>query len=152
MLSFGAKKCKNAFCRGNPSLIKFSTSSESLYAFQQRGASDWKTLKKLKFVRRQIFYEFLKNRLIRKSDDRFWKLCKRQADTKACVFLDMDHKVIFYRISSVHFATANFHPFCTIIRLKRWLKTFFFSRKIRFSIDFCQPKIKHYKVTTLKRR
>ena len=73
-----------------------------------------KNTKKLKFLRRQNFYEFLKNRLFR----------KRQAETKTCVFL-LDHRVIPYIASSGHFATANSHLFRT---LPVWMQTISITR------------------------
>ena len=88
MLSFWTKKKqtqKRIFSRKISSIIKFSTSS--LCARAQHGAPDWKTLKKLQFLKRMNFYEFLKNDIFRKLTE---NRTKRQADTKECVFLNVD--------------------------------------------------------------
>ena len=80
MLTFWGEKIINTFFRENPSLTKFSTSS--LRASEQRGASDWKTLKKLKYLRKQNFYEFFKNRIFRKETTDLENRTMRQAETK----------------------------------------------------------------------
>ena len=64
------------FEKKNPSLTNFSTSS--LHTCEQRGASNCKILKKLKFLRRQNFYEFSE-----KVTTDFENRAKRQAETKA---------------------------------------------------------------------
>ena len=86
----------------------------SLCACKQLGAPHWKTLKKFTFLKRRNFFDFLKNRIFRKLTTDFQNRTQRPADTKACVILDVDHKAIPYRISSVQYATRILHPFCTI--------------------------------------
>ena len=54
------------------------------------------------------------NRISRKLTTDFESRTKRQAKTKACVFMDVDHKAIPYRASLFHFATGKFHPFRTL--------------------------------------
>ena len=50
-----------------------------------------KTFKKLSFVfKKRIFYDFLKNRNFRKLTTDIENRIKRQAETKPCVFLDVD--------------------------------------------------------------
>ena len=114
----GGKKCKKHFFGKHPFLTKCSTSS--LRAREQRGVPDWKkkkkekqqqktnkqktTLKKLKFRRKQNLYEFIKNRIFPKSNYRFENRTMRQAETKVCLFLDMDHKAIPGK--------SKFSPFC----------------------------------------
>ena len=84
-----------------------------------------KTLKKLKFLRRQIFYEFLKIAISKNVKTDFENRAKRQARTKACAILDMYHKAILpYGACSVHFATANAHPYCTLPVLMQTIKNF----------------------------
>ena len=61
-----------------------------------------------------MFYEFLKIAISEKVTTDFENRAKRQAETKACAFLDMYHKAISYRASSVHFPTANFQPLRTL--------------------------------------
>ena len=63
VLSFLANtKRKNAYFRWKKlSLTKFSTGL--LCGCEQCGATDWKTLKTLKILRRHNLYEFLKNRI-----------------------------------------------------------------------------------------
>ena len=70
-----------------------------------------KTLKKLKLPRKQNFYEFLKNRIFRKLTTDFENCTRLQAETRNVLFLDVEHNAIPHRVSSVHFATGNFHPF-----------------------------------------
>ena len=59
-LVFWAKKRKTHFFKNYCSLAKFSTSS--LCACEQVGAPNNKTLKKVKFLKKRIFYDFLKSR------------------------------------------------------------------------------------------
>ena len=77
------------FRGNNNSLTKFSTSS--LSACKQLGASDRKTLKTLKCLTKPNFYEFLNNHIFQKLTTDFENCTKRQAKTKACVVLDIDH-------------------------------------------------------------
>ena len=74
----------------------------------------------MKFLSRQNLFEFLKIAISAKVTTDYENRAKRQAESKVCAFLDMYHKAIPYRASSVHFATANFHPFRT---LPVWLQT-----------------------------
>ena len=87
---------------------------------KERDAPDWKTLKMLQFLRRQNFYEFLKHRLFRNVTTDFENRTRRQADNKACLFLDVNDNTIPYRACSVHFETGNFFPFRT---LRVWRQT-----------------------------
>ena len=52
-----------------------------------------------------------KNRIFRKLTTDFENRTKRQAETKACVVLDVYHCAIPYRASSAQFTTGNFHRF-----------------------------------------
>ena len=45
----------------------------------------------MKFIKKQKFYEFLKNRIFRNVTTDFENRTMRQAETKACLILDMDH-------------------------------------------------------------
>ena len=67
-----------------------------------------------------FFTHFSEIAFFKKVTTDFENCAKRQAETKTCVFVYMDHKAIPYRASSVHFATANFHPFRT---LPVWMQT-----------------------------
>ena len=70
------------------SLTKFSTSSQC--ACEQQGAPHWKTQKDDIFEETE-FYDFLKNRNFRNLTTDFENRTKPTADTKACVFLGVDH-------------------------------------------------------------
>ena len=67
------------FFREKSFFTKFSTGA--LRACEQHGALDWKTLKMLKFLRKQNFYEFFKNRIFRKMTTDFENRSMRQAET-----------------------------------------------------------------------
>ena len=82
----------------------------SLCACKQLGVPHWKTLKTFTFLKRRNFFDFLKNRIFRKLTTDFQNRTQRPANTKACVILDVDHKVIPYRISSVPICDQNFAP------------------------------------------
>ena len=56
------------------------------------GAPYWKTFKTLQCLRRQKFYEYLKNRLFRKVSADVENRTRRQAQTKYASFLDVDNK------------------------------------------------------------
>ena len=73
--------------------------------------SDLKILKKLKFLSRLIFFEFLKIRIIRKvtTDLENHTKPKRQTETKACVVLDMDDKAVPYKTFSIDLGSGSIH-------------------------------------------
>ena len=83
-------------------------SSSSLHACEQRGEADWKNTQKVRISEET---EFRKIAISEEVTTDFENLEKRQAETKACGLLDMYHKAIPYKASSVRFATAHFHPF-----------------------------------------
>ena len=97
--------------------------TSSLCACEQLVAPDWKTLKKLKFLKKQNFYNFLKNRIFRKLTTDFENRTKRQAETKPWVILDADFYAIPFRVSSINFTTGNFH---SLGRLSVWVQNFEF--------------------------
>ena len=112
------QKRKNAFFRGN---VLNHISTSSFCASKQLVAPDWKkNTQKVDFLyinKKQNCYGFLKNRIFRKLTEDFENCIKRQAESKACIFLGH----IPYRTSSVHFATGNFHPFRP---LPAWVQNF----------------------------
>ena len=98
MLSFWSKKSKTLFFKANSSLTKFSTIS--LCACEQCGALDWKTLR--------FFTIFLKNHIFWKLTKDFENRTKRQAETKECVYLDVDWLgYIPVQSKFSHFPTGN---------------------------------------------
>ena len=50
-----------------------------------------KSLNKFKIFKKQIFYDFLKDRIFRKLTTDFENRTKHQAETKACILLDVDY-------------------------------------------------------------
>ena len=68
---------------------------------------DWKTLKQLKFLRRRIFYEFLRNRI----SENWLQILKSVQSVKLrpqhASFWTWTKKAIPYTASAVHFATIS---------------------------------------------
>ena len=83
-LVFGVKNVKTHFFKIVLLLTKFVTSS--LCAYEQLGAPHWKTVKKMIFFKKQIFYYFLKHHNFRKLTTDFENRTKRKAETKAASF------------------------------------------------------------------
>ena len=123
MFSFEGKKRKNAFFFEKfLSLTKFPTSS--LCACEQLCAPHWKTLKKLTILKKQNFYDFLKNRnfqklttdfeivqsvKLRPKHASFWMLTTRPYPTKQV-------QSILKPEISTHFAHFRFE--CKILKFQ----------------------------------
>ena len=91
MLSFGGKKHKNAFFFSGKTFF-FQENIFLNQIFKQFIVHlTEEILKTLQLLKRNIFYEFLKNLIFLKLTTDFDNRTKRHAETKECVFLDMDH-------------------------------------------------------------
>ena len=102
MLNFGGTKFKNAFLRGNRSVNEFQPVNcmhvNSLVHQIEKHSKSWH------FGGDRIFTNFSKIAFSETVTTYFENRAKRQAETKSCAFLDIGHKAVPYRASSVHFA------------------------------------------------
>ena len=119
MLILGGKKRKNAFFEENNVFNQIF--NRVIVWLWTAWSTRLKNTQKVEIAEETEFLRLSKKSHFLKIDYRFWNLYEASSWDQKCVFLDVEHKTIPYRASSVHFCNRKFPP---LSHISIWVQKF----------------------------